>query len=380
MAKALSQKEIDVLLNADAPLEEDEAQAEIASSGRKKAASTQDGDHIQPYNFKRPRLFSQSQTRVLNYVHESFARDLSVYLSAQLRTIVDISLIGVDQVLYSDFVMSSAPPSALYVLEEEELGHKAILEIDPRLVIYTIEKLFGGKGDMLTTARKISPIEQRIMSRVIQHACRELEKAWKQAHDLSVREIGFESNAEFVQIIPATEPALVASFEVVSYDESSFINICYPYLLLEKMLGRAGIKQWISSSTTPVPPKARERYEEALRKTNVTLSAELGRAVLPLTELMRLEEGDVIPLNCRTKEPVQVYVNDNPKFKAAVGHSDKHRALRIVEVEPSEPEIDFSSSTPYSDHDEEPALDPPANGAGSASHAPGDAGGDGASA
>ncbi len=345
MSKPLSQEEIDDLLGEAEP--EDEGTADDNADTRKEA---------KPYNFKRPRLFSQAQKRVLNHVHESFARDLSVYLSAQLRTIVDISLTAVDQVLYSEFVMSSAPPSALYVLRAEDLDHRSIFEIDPGLVVYTVEKLMGGDGEFMEEAREVSPIEQRIMSRVMKRAYRELEESWEKAYDLSVEETTFESNAEFVQIIPAAEPALVASFDVRIYDEPSFINICYPYLMLEKMLGQSGMEQWISSATTPAAPEVQERYEESLRETSVTLSAELGRTALSVTELMKLGEGDVIPLERETDESVQVYVNGEPKFKAAPGRSGQQRALQITSVEPTEGNPDLESLTPNADHDSEHAL------------------------
>ncbi|WP_243663247.1 flagellar motor switch protein FliM [Rhodothermus marinus] len=221
---------------------------------------------ILPYNFKRPRLFSQDQMRVLHYVHEAFARDLSVYLSAQLRTLVDIGLSAIDQVLYSEFVMSSAPPSALYVVDVHPLHQKIVLELDPRLAIFTVEKLFGGPGIFLRKPRELSQIERRIMDKVMMRAFRELEKAWKQIHEIHLEEAGFESNAEFVQILPGVEPALVATFEVSIYEQRSFINICYPYILLERILGHSAMKQWRSSSTTEVPPAVRQRYEEQLEK------------------------------------------------------------------------------------------------------------------
>ena len=337
MAKALNQEEIDALLNVGDAADEPDASDPSAPAATAAAAAN---DRVQPYNFKRPRLFSQDQMRVLNYVHESFARNLSVYLSAQLRTIVDISLSAVDQVLYSEFVMSAASPSALYVVQEQHLNHKSVFEIDPRLVVYTIEKLFGGAGVFPNAAREVSQIEQRIMSKVMQRAFRELEKGWEQAYDLTLAEVAFESNAEFVQIIPAVEPALVASFEVVVYDQPTFINICYPYILLEKMLGRAGMKQWFSSSTMPASPEVRTRYEERLRGTNVTLSAELGRAVLPVSELVQLQEGDVIPLQRCVQDPVQICVNGNEKFQAAAGRSGSRRALRITKTEPPHPPPD----------------------------------------
>ena len=329
MAKQLSQEEIDALLQVrtDTPGAESYDQDTLESLIKADVE-----ERIHPYNFKRPRLFAQDQMRVLYHIHESFARDFSVYLSAQLRTIVDISLTAVDQVLYSEYVMSSAPPSALYVVAVEEMNHNILFELDPRLVIFTIEKLFGGQGEFLNTPREVSQIEQRIMSKVMRRAYREIERSWQQVFPIHLQEIAFESNAEFVQIIPGVEPALVATFEVSVYDQHSYINVCYPYLLLERMLGRAGMKQWISSATSQVPERVRNRYEDTLRTITVEMRAELGRTRLPISELMRLQEGDVIPLERRTNEPIRIFVGAKEKFLAKAGKAGKYRALRVLEV------------------------------------------------
>ncbi len=345
MAKPLSQKEIDALLDATVEMPAEQSRPNALSNESSK--ETHGIGYIEPYNFKRPRLFSQDQARVLTYVHEAFARDLSVYLSAQLRTIVDINLESVDQVIYSEFVMSSAPPSAIYVVEVKDLDHKIVLEIDPRLAIYTIEKLFGGPGVFIEEKREISQIEQKIMRKVMDEVFDKLENAWEQAVEIELSVEAFETNAEFVQIIPAAEPAFVANYTVKIYEETSTINICYPYILLEKMLSTSDMKQWLSSAISEAPPEVRERYERRLKATEVELRAELGRARVPLPELLHLEEGDVIPLQRRVKDPVRVYVNGREKFMASAGKSGAHRAIKITNVlDPVEPRIEPSAEEP----------------------------------
>jgi flagellar motor switch protein FliM len=330
MAKPLSQEEIDILLQVRSQMNSGSETYDLESLESMMTADVE--KRINPYNFKRPRLFSQDQMRVLSHVHEAFARDVSVYLSAQLRTIVDISLAAIDQVLYSEYVMSSAPPSAIYVAEVEELNQKLIFELDPRLVVFTIEKLFGGPGEFLKKAREVSQIEQRIMSKVMARAFRELEKSWRQVFEMRITEDTFESNAEFVQILPGVEPAMVCTFEVSVYDETTFINICYPYIMLERMLTRSAMTQWVTSATTEVAPEARQRYQETLRTMDVEMRVELGRARLPVTDLVQLEVGDVIPLANRANEPVRVYVGSKHTFTAVPGRAGKRRALCIEEM------------------------------------------------
>ncbi len=86
-----------------------------------------------------------------------------------------------------------------------------------------------------------------------------------------------------------------------------------------------------------VPPLVRERYEDRLRSVTVEMRAELGRSRLPISELMQLQEGDVIPLKRRITEPIRVFVGQKEKFTAAAGKAGKYRAIRVVEV--LEPEL-----------------------------------------
>ncbi len=329
MAKPLSQEEIDILLQVRSQIGGAEA---YDMNALESITRTEAQERINPYNFKRPRLFSQDQMRLLNHVHEAFARDISVYLSAQLRTIVDITLTAVDQVLYSEYVMSSAPPSALYVAEMDGHGHRLIFELDPRLVIFTIEKLFGGQGQFLKKPREVSQIEQRVMSKVMKRMFGELEKSWKQVFEFTLTEDTFESNAEFVQIIPSVEAAFVCIFEVTVYDQSSFITICYPYMMLERILNRTNVSQWISRVRTEVSQPVRDRYEVALRAMNVEVRAELGKTSLSAADVLGLEVGDVIPLRRKVSDPVDVYVGKKQTLTAAPGKSGKHRALQVIDI------------------------------------------------
>ncbi len=328
MAKQLNQQEIDALIGAG----DDNQTTRLANDPLQKFAQANQEKLVYTYNFKRPRLFSQDQMRVLNQVHEAFSRDLSVYLSAQLRTIVDITLTALDQVLYSEFVISSAPPSALFVADIVGTRHQAVLELDPRFVIFTVEKLFGGSGEFMKRARETSQIEQRIMGKVMSRAYEELESAWSQVTDMKFHESSFESNAEFVQIIPGSEPAIVATFEVTVYDQRSFINICYPYLLMEDALDRTGMTTLMATATSDTTPAQRDAYEGTIRTMDVEMRAELGHTNLLLSDLMRLEAGDVILLNQRKDEPIKVYIGDEVKFKAAPGKAGNRRALRVMNV------------------------------------------------
>jgi flagellar motor switch protein FliN/FliY len=71
---------------------------------------------------------------------------------------------------------------------------------------------------------------------------------------------------------------------------------------------------------------------------SVRLAVELGRAELPLGEVLRLGEGSVVPLDRLTDELLDVTANGRPIAKAEVLARDGRFALRIVSLGEDGPE------------------------------------------
>lgn len=65
-------------------------------------------------------------------------------------------------------------------------------------------------------------------------------------------------------------------------------------------------------------------------------SARLGEVELPLTELLGLEVGDVIPLETDAASPLHLTIDDRPAGRALWGSHDGRLAIRILEFDPSE--------------------------------------------
>ena len=78
----LSQTEIDALLSALST-------GEMSADEMKKEEETR---KVRVYDFKRALRFSKDQIRSLTRIHENFARLLTTFFSAQLRTYVQITV------------------------------------------------------------------------------------------------------------------------------------------------------------------------------------------------------------------------------------------------------------------------------------------------
>jgi flagellar motor switch protein FliM len=72
---------------------------------------------ITNYDFRRPNRISKNQVRTLQTVHESFAEVFGYFLVSKLQTVVSITVTSVDQLFYSEFILSVSNPRCLYVFE-----------------------------------------------------------------------------------------------------------------------------------------------------------------------------------------------------------------------------------------------------------------------
>ncbi len=318
MAKILSQDEIDALLSNVSGEDEDLHQLDKEQK-------------ISVYDWKHPNLVSKEQMRLLENIHEAVCRNFGVFLSAQLRMIVEMNLLAIDQIMYSEFVMSIAPPSCIYVLAEKNAEASFVLEINPQLAIFIVERLFGGRGGFVANVRPISVIEQKVMKRVVDRIAFEINRNWLMLAPFESESVRFESNPEFVQIVPSSEPVVVASMEVKIHGNSTLMNICYPYMLISNILSRPEVQEKILFGAKEPSEEETGLVKQNLVKTPLSLKSVLGEGHISIDEFIGLKEGDVIKLETRTDHPLPVYINNKHMFNSIVGTHKKRFALRILD-------------------------------------------------
>ena len=324
MSKILSQEEIDALLSGEGIGEgAGEAVGEAAGEEEKEKL-------VSLYDFKHPNRVSKDQLRTVQTIHESFARGFATHLSTRLRSLVDIDLTSVDQLTYSEFIMSMADPSAVYIFNIKELEGDAILEISPQLVLYIIDRSFGGEGGVIQEAREITIIEQNVMKKIVDNALEQLVRAWQNITPLTLELRDFETNPQLIQISPPGETAIMISFEVKISDFSSLLNLCFPYFVLEDVMPKLSAQHQIAHNQ-----KKRSHHEEnivkhKLNKTDVPVSVNLGRTELSLREVLDLEEGDIVRLDNRLDKMLEVIIGDTAKFRGKPGIYRGHKAVQLV--------------------------------------------------
>ena len=283
MAEILSQEEIDALLSAVSYGEEVEVESESAKVER----------IINTYDFRHPARVSKDQLRTLQNLHDNFARLLSATFSTLQRSVIEVTLVSVDQITYSEFIMSLSSPSCTYVFRMEPLDGVSVVDFSQSVVFSFVDRLFGGRGSSISADREITWIEKSVMNNIINRTLRDLERTWERILPLECNVEMLETNPEFVQVVPASETVVLISFELKSDNVNGLINLCYPYITIEPIALRLGGQNLVSSAKE-VPKEELIKNRKRIELFDANVKAILGEATVSVSDLVDLKVGDIV--------------------------------------------------------------------------------------
>jgi len=317
----LSQSEIDALLSAISTGEMDADELKKEESSKK----------VKVYDFKRALRFSKDQIRSLTRIHENFARLLTTYFSAQLRTYIQITVGSVDQLPYEEFIRSIPKMTVLNIFEVAPLDGRVLMEVNPNIAYAMMDRIMGGIGASVNKIESLTEIETKIISNIFEKSLDNYQEAWESLIEIEPSMLEFEVNPQFLQMVSPNETVVVISLNIQVGETSGMINLCIPHVVLEPIIPKLSVHYWMQSDRKE--PKQHEI--DALRKqinlADLTIAAELGTSDISIQDFLQLQLGDVIQLDCSIDQPLVVKIGDKPKFTGQPGKMNKKLAVQIID-------------------------------------------------
>ncbi len=333
MGDVLDQSEIDALLAAVADEAEAEETSEPAAAAAKPVEPTPvyTRHDVSTYDFKRPERVSKDHIRALGSIHDGFARNFGATLSGFLRTIIDVRVVGVEQLTYSEFIHSLPNPTCFVIVQAPPLEGQMCMEISPLIVYPIIDRLLGGSSaDMFIPQRPLTAIEWRLMRRLINKALEHLSEVWKNLVDAKFDIVETESNPQLVHIVAPTEVVVYITFEIKMGQCAGTMSICIPFNTIESVLSKLTTQSWFGYRRKGATEAIRTRIVRNLRKSKVGLTVYLGRAQIRLSELRTLRPGDIIQLEKGAKQDLIVQIEGRNKYAGVPGQLRGRRAIRLT--------------------------------------------------
>jgi flagellar motor switch protein FliM len=322
MGDILSQNEIDDLL-AQLSTGEINVYEFKSETGEKK---------IKEHDFKRPSKFAKDHLRTMQIIHENYARYITNFLSGYLRTLVQVDVISIEAVQYSEFTNSIANPAVLAIVNFNPLPGSIVFDISPAIAYALIERILGGKGSGIEKVRGFTEIEIAILMRIISQMLTFMTVPWENVAVVKPSLDRIETNAQFVQIMNPTEMVALVTFQAKVGDVEGLMNLCIPHMVVEPVMSKLSTKIWFSMIEKGTTEETKKSIEARVQETKVPVIAVLGRTTLMVSEFLQLQAGDVLPLNTNVNGDMEVMVGELHKFNAKPGVKNKRTAVKITEV------------------------------------------------
>lgn len=321
MGEVLSQSEIDNLLQA-------------LSSGELDVDEIKDNDEVQikNYDFARPSKFSKEHLRTLEIIFEHYGRLLSTNLPVYLRKNIQVEVMNSEAVTYSEFSNALSNPVLLGIVDFSPMKGTVILEMASNLAYAMVDRMLGGSGEPLSKSRDFSEIELLIIERIMGTCVDLLREPWQNVVDLHPRLERIETNSQFAQIISPSEMIAIITVTVRVGDVEGLMNVCLPYITLEPVMDKLNTKYWYSTIQDKDEQQYAEAIESLISRAPIPVKAILGNSAISVNDFLNLQVGDIIRLDRKVDEELDVYVGNIRKFTALPGASGEDYAVRVTSV------------------------------------------------
>lgn len=321
----LSQDEVDALLKG------------VTGEADEPEDSAGPGSGIQSYNLGTQERIVRGRMPTLELVHERFARYLRIGLFNYMHRNAEISVGPIRVQKYSEFIRNLVVPTNLNLVIAKPLRGTALFVFDPNLVFLVVDNMFGGDGRFHTRVegRDFTPTEQRIIQGLLTVVFTEYSKAWKPVHEITFEYIRSEMNSQFANIATPSEIVVSTTFTLEFGGATADMHICFPYSMLEP------IRDLLYSTMQSDQLSTDKRWIGTLRKqlqgAEVEIVAQLGSGQITLGQILKLKEGDVIPLTI--PERIPALVDSVPLMECSYGQQNGQYALKVerfIAAAPSE--------------------------------------------
>ena len=321
MGEVLSQSEIDNLLKA---LSTGELDAEDYKN--------KDEKQVKAYDFARPSKFSKEHLRTLEIIFEHYGRLLYTNLPAYLRKNVQVEVMNSEAVAYSEFSNALSNPVLLGIVDFEPLKGNIVIELATNLGYAIIDRMLGGEGESLDKKREFSEIEIILIERIMTICVDLLREPWQNVVAIQPRLTRIETNPQFAQIISPSEMIAIVTLNLKIVEVEGLMNICLPYICLEEVMDKLNTKYWFSTMKEKDENTYEEVIETLISKAEIPIRAILGSSTISVNDFVNIQKGDIIKLNSRVGEELDVYVGNIKKFKALPGTSNDDYAVRVTSI------------------------------------------------
>ena len=321
MNQVLTQDEINSLLRglSEGDIEQDSIEANNKNANAKK------------FDLANQERIIRGRMPTMELIHDRFARQFRLNLSKFLGRTCFANVGAIETVKFGLFMKKLPLPSSLHIFRMPPLNGYALMVVSAPLVFGIIDSLFGGGSGGAKArieGREYTPIEIRLIGKVVMQALEVLKDAWAPIHPVDFLYVRSEFNPLAIAIVPPTDVVIIVTIEIELEQESATLTLCTPYSTIEPLRGK--LATGFQSTRLEVDTGVKQRMEENVKRTISSMTVQLAQGTIKTKDFLALQPGDVMTLDSNPSEEALVKIEGTPKYYGYVGSYRGNRAVRIT--------------------------------------------------
>ena len=314
-SRKLTSEEVDALMDG------------LQGSDYEVQADVADSSEVRSFQFGEDDLSLMGDYYALRLINERFARHARGVFLPMLRLQPRISPFPPEVKTFDEYCEGIENFMNLNISRMEELRGPMLLTLGPKFISTLTASFYGGsiyQPDQKRT--EFTSTEERVIELVYGALSECLSAAWTDLMPVALTYQGREVNPQFASFVDGGELVIICAFLIqLPNGDSVNMDVVYPLQTLKPIASQLRSRM---QSDTSDDVSWRERMEHAILNIPLNVTAFLGEPVMSMGQLIRLQSGDVVPI--QVNEGIELRVENNPIFLADIGEVSGQAAISLT--------------------------------------------------
>ena len=314
-SRKLTSEEVDALMDG------------LQGSDYEVQADVADSSAVRSFQFGEDDLSLMGDYYALRLINERFARHARSVFLPMLRLQPRISPFPPEVKTFDEYCEGIENFMNLNISRMEELRGPMLLTLGPKFISTLTASFYGGSIHQPDQKRtEFTSTEERVIELIYEGLSECLSAAWTDLMPVALTYQGREVNPQFASFVDGGELVIICAFLIqLPNGESVNMDVVYPLQTLKPIASQLRSRM---QSDTSDDVSWRERMEHAILNIPLNVTALLGEPVMSMGQLIRLQSGDVVPI--QVNEGIELCVENNPIFLADIGEVSGQAAISLT--------------------------------------------------
>jgi flagellar motor switch protein FliM len=284
------------------------------------------GDSVPP-RWWRGGAAAREDVRTAVAIHERFAREIAAALGRVARTEVQVTIAKSEWMTFGEYLAGITGPITIAQVELPGANDGMLMGLETGIGLQLIDRQLGGGGGP-APRRGPTELELSLISEMLTTMVSMVADVFGVTLSGPPQISRLTTQPQLLRPVPSTESTMVLNYRLtldLSAPAEGLVSMCYPTEAVGLLLAEAG--RWAAAQPT-VPPDPSLR--DLVQDVEMDLVARLQPSLVPANDLRRLGIGDVLILDHRRDDAINVSIGDATVLDGALGRHGRSVAVQVL--------------------------------------------------